>query len=251
MPAVRRDMWPSNRADYWRGMAVTEVMEYLEVCNWDKFQHYKRNNPAWVKLYTSLFRNAEWTMLTDAQRGQLVMIWLLASGRGGKFPACQKMVKRLCVMDSEPDLKLMIELGFVKGSISTLEDDYTNSTPETETETENKKTCVKSGDLPPHPKIASRFEEFWMCWPNKRRKKQAKEIWRRKKLDGIADKLILDVTTRVKRDTQWLEGYIPNCTTYLNGDLWEDEMTDGKPSAPRHASHKQWEPPEWLHKKHH
>jgi hypothetical protein len=154
-------------------------------------------------------------------------------------------------MDDLPDLNLFITLGFVKGDIEPIEKVYKNSMPETETERENKNTRVKPNGSTRSPKIVSRFEEFWQCWPKKRKKKEAKGVWQSRGLDKIADRLIADVTTRVKRDKQWLDGFVPNCTTYLRGELWEDELTDGKQSAPKHASHKIWEAPEWIGKDHH
>jgi hypothetical protein len=226
-------------------------MEYLSISNWDKFQHYKKENPTWIKLYINLFRDANWAILTDAQRGQMVMIWMLASAKQGQIPVCPKMVKRLCIMDSEPDLKLFIELGFIEGSIETIEEVYTNSIPETETETENKNTRCKSGDSHRPLKSATRFEEFWKAWPKKRLKKDSLKVWKSRSLDDKADMIIADVCKRVKRDKQWLDGFVPNPTTYLRGDRWEDEMTDGKRSAQLHASHQPWEPPEWLNKNHH
>jgi len=76
-------------------------------------------------------------------------------------------------------------------------------------------------------KTASRFDEFWICYPKKSGKKKTLEIWKRRKLDSMADKLILDVKTRIISDRKWIDGFIPNPTTYLNGDRWEDEMESG------------------------
>ena len=58
-------------------------------------------------------RDPEWVSLTDAQRGQLVAIWLLAADRNGVIPASPQVIQKLCFMDSIPDLKLFIELDFI------------------------------------------------------------------------------------------------------------------------------------------
>jgi hypothetical protein len=208
-------------------------MQYFRVKNWDKFQHYKKDNPTWIKLYVNLFRDADWAILTDSQRGQMVMIWMLASAKQGQIPACPKMVKRLCIMDSEPDLKLFIELGFIEGSIEALEEVYTSYRPETEKRREENKTpCTKTKVLAP----PSRFNEFWTNWPRKRNKKQALAIWKRKNLDQFADLLITDVQNRIAQDSQWQRGFIPHCSTYLNGHRWEDEYgsaQDSQTTQPR------------------
>ena len=68
------------------------------------------------------------------------------------------------------------------------------------------------------------FALFWQVYPVKRNKAKAKSIWQRKKLDSIADHLVADVQNRIANDSQWLKGYIPHATTYLNGERWEDEL---------------------------
>jgi hypothetical protein len=70
--------------------------------------------------------------------------------------------------------------------------------------------------------VTANFELFWSAYPKKRKKKSALEIWRRKKPD--APTLIADIENRLANDGQWLEGFIPDPTTYLNGERWEDEL---------------------------
>jgi hypothetical protein len=82
------------------------------------------------------------------------------------------------------------------------------------------------------PVLTARFEEFWKGYPKKRQKKTAKEIWRRKRLDKHADKLIKDVENRIRADKQWKDGFAPNPTTYLNQERWEDELAPEAMSVP-------------------
>ena len=73
------------------------------------------------------------------------------------------------------------------------------------------------------------FERFWQYWPDKRNKKKAKQIFIRKKFEKEdVDELIKDVTVRIQKDSQWRSGYIPHCSTYLNGERWEDEIKTGE-----------------------
>lgn len=51
--------------------------------------------------------------LTDAQRGQLVTIWMLAADRDGKIPNDPSLVQRLCQMETAPDLELFVKEGFL------------------------------------------------------------------------------------------------------------------------------------------
>ena len=73
------------------------------------------------------------------------------------------------------------------------------------------------------------FDEFWAVYPKKRKKKTALDIWRRKKPD--ASVLIADVRARLAGDKQWLKGFVPDPTTYLNGERWNDDMGESA-SAP-------------------
>lgn len=68
------------------------------------------------------------------------------------------------------------------------------------------------------------FDDWWSVYPKKVEKKKALEIWKRRKLDSISQVLVNDVAMRMVNDRQWKQGYIPNPTTYLNGDRWEDEI---------------------------
>lgn len=70
----------------------------------------------------------------------------------------------------------------------------------------------------------SKFNAFWSLYPKKCGKKSCAAIWKRRKLDNLADLIIADVTRKRIDDVQWSKGYIPNPQTYLNGDRWEDEV---------------------------
>jgi hypothetical protein len=90
-------------------------MSKLQIHNWDKWQSYRsdRGQPPWIKIHRECMRHVEWVGLTDAQRGQLVGIWLLAADHNGVIPASPSIIKKLCHMDTEPDLNLFISQGFI------------------------------------------------------------------------------------------------------------------------------------------
>lgn len=68
------------------------------------------------------------------------------------------------------------------------------------------------------------FDLFWETYPRKVKKREARDLWTRKKLDGKADLLITDVKTRLQKDDAWLNGFVPHPTTYLRGERWTDEI---------------------------
>lgn len=77
-----------------------------------------------------------------------------------------------------------------------------------------------------HGQQADRFMEFWRAYPRKVKKKQASVKWKAKKLDAIADRILEDIAIRGKEDGRWLGGYIPDPTTYLTGERWNDEISE-------------------------
>jgi len=89
--------------------------KYIKIKNWIRWQSYRkdRGQPPWIKLHRCLFRNYEWCTLSDAEKGQLVMIWMLAADNDGKIPTEPQKVKLLCGMDSLPDFNMFGDKGFL------------------------------------------------------------------------------------------------------------------------------------------
>lgn len=77
------------------------------------------------------------------------------------------------------------------------------------------------------------FDEFWTVYPKKIGKKYAEQIWKRKKLNSVSDKIIDDVRQKASQDTQWQDGFIPNASTYLNQERWNDEIIRNRPGNPQ------------------
>ena len=75
--------------------------QYLKIRNWERWQSYRadRGQPPWIKLHRNIMRNPDWVGLTDAQRGQLVAIWLLAADRDGVILASPQMLKKLSLSE--------------------------------------------------------------------------------------------------------------------------------------------------------
>lgn len=72
-----------------------------------------------------------------------------------------------------------------------------------------------------------RFAEFWDQYPNgyRKAKKTCTDIWKRKKLDGKINAILADLHTRKSQDDKWLNGFVPNPSTYLNQERWLDDIT--------------------------
>lgn len=92
--------------------------------------------------------------------------------------------------------------------------------------------------------IYGHFDRFWECYPRKVAKIKVKQIWG--KLNPsveLIDQIIAAVETQ-KESAQWQKDggqYIPNPTTWLNQQRWEDQVSQsGKSSAPILYSEEWW-----------
>lgn len=97
-------------------------MEYIAIRNWERWQSYRkdRGQPPWIKIHRRVMRNPEWVSLSDAERGQLVAIWLLAADHDGVIPASPEVVQKLCFMSKCPDFNKFSNLGFLASNGSQL-----------------------------------------------------------------------------------------------------------------------------------
>lgn len=218
-------------------------MDYLRIRNWDKYQKTAGDKAPYVTIQTDILLDMEFMGLPDKERLCFLLLLAYAGRASNKIPNDASMLMYLCHFDEVPDLSLMMSRGLLeewdeakhaqmiekneekrayerrrkrqwRQSRDCPDDVPVESRLQTETETETKTT---SSNL-------KRFDEFWAAYPKKVEKKKAKQLWKSRKLDGHADQIIADVTNRTKKDGKWLAGYVPNPTTYIRGDRWEDEM---------------------------
>jgi len=94
----------------------------------------------------------------------------------------------------------------------------THQTPDLEQEQEQEQRSKSLGQQ------AARFDDFWAAYPNRKGKAEALKKWRSQSLDAIADRIIADVKARIACDREWISGYVPHGSTYVNGRGWEDEI---------------------------
>jgi len=125
--------------------------EYLRVKNWEKFQHYKKRNPPWIKLHRSLMTDSDFLSMPEVAQYELIRIWLVASSGQdmassrqvcgqGVVSSRQDCVKRIAGLRRLRYWNLLIQKGFLIPDASiTLAPCKQNATTETETETETEK----------------------------------------------------------------------------------------------------------------
>ncbi len=93
---------------------------WLRVHDWKDWQTYRRDRsqPPWIKIHRCLMRDWKWIDLSDAERGQLVAMWLLAADHDGAIPASPRRLMKLCHMEAEPNLSKFIGLGLLDASVT-------------------------------------------------------------------------------------------------------------------------------------
>ncbi len=92
---------------------MTTASRTFAVKNFDRFQHYKDRSPPWIKLYNELFDDYEFSALPDALKGQLILIWLLASRMDNRIPYDAAWVSKRISSTEPVDLDELLARGFI------------------------------------------------------------------------------------------------------------------------------------------
>jgi hypothetical protein len=68
-----------------------------------------------------------------------------------------------------------------------------------------------------------RFDKFWAAYPIKKSIVYARKVWKQiNPDDALLERMLAAIDMARKHDHQWLDGYIPNPSTWLNQGKWED-----------------------------
>lgn len=81
----------------------------MRIKNWEKFQHYAKRRPPWIKLYHDLLDDIDWHKLSGDSAKLLISLWLLASEKDGELPSIDIISFRLR-LGKEIIIKLISEL---------------------------------------------------------------------------------------------------------------------------------------------
>ena len=220
--------------------------KYLRIRNWRKHQKIAGNRAPYVTIQTSILLDMEYMCLPDRERLCFLLLIVFAGTSSNKIPADVCHIQHLCHFDDQPDISLLIKCGFLEDWDKTKHSEMLESNEkklkdqrdrqkkhrdskashknvtalshvETETETETDIDKRKNKTIG-----QNEFDRWWAQYPKKVGKKPALAIWNRIKPD--ADILIADAVNRAENDSQWRDGFIPNPTTYLNQERWNDEL---------------------------
>lgn len=197
--------------------------QMAQVKRWADFQHYKNRCPPWIKLQKSILDDFDFSCLPIASKALAPLIWLLASeSLDGKVCIDHEFLAfrlRFTVKDIKDGLTPLIEKGFLIVDSSVLAKSLQDACLEGEGEGEKRSLEQQAAR-----KTANRFDEFWKSYPVKKGRAKAEAQWKAKGYDAIADTIIEDVKKRCREDRQWLDGYAPHGSTYINSRGWEDDI---------------------------
>jgi hypothetical protein len=88
-------------------------VDYFRVKNWDHYQHYRHRNPPWVKLYTCLLDDYEYTQMPVCTRLLVLEILMLAGKTGNKIPNNPEWLKTHLHLP-EVDLDALFAFGLIE-----------------------------------------------------------------------------------------------------------------------------------------
>ena len=127
----------------------------MKVCNWDKWQSFRKDRgaPPWIKVHRNLLTNEQWVELSDSEKGQLVSIWMLAADKDGIIPDSDKMIQRMAMLESKPNIKKFIDLGFLTTTCQPDDNQENNLCPQLDAPEESRREESRVEEK----KVSSRF----------------------------------------------------------------------------------------------
>ena len=128
-----------------------ELKDYplLRIKNWQKFQHYTKRRPPWIKLHFGTLSSKDWVMSSDSTRLLAVVCMLVASQSetmDGRFEADPEYFQRLARLDTPPDFNPLITLGFLEyaSNCKQVQADATPEQRQSRAETKTEKPRIQS-----------------------------------------------------------------------------------------------------------
>jgi hypothetical protein len=121
-------------------------MKYIRIVNWEKFQHYTKRNPPWIKVYHKLFDKREFICLQDASKLLLIFLWLLRCRLEKDIPYDINYIKSILPLKGKINIEPLVKHGFIEvydDASTRLASCQQNACLETETETETEKENCK------------------------------------------------------------------------------------------------------------
>tara|TARA_R110002111_G_scaffold93554_1_gene145231 strand:- start:39 stop:650 length:612 start_codon:yes stop_codon:yes gene_type:complete len=194
------------------------MKKLFSVRNWETFQHYKDRNPPWIKLHNHLLDDYDFECLPDATKCHLLCIWMLASRTNNEMVYDNSWVKRKIGANSSVDLELLVSVGFIELQGSG-QDASTSLVSEEKRRGETETEEIAIND---------RFDDFWNMYDKKDGAAKCKSKWNKLK-EHEKDSIFRSLPSYVISTPD--KQYRKNPLTWLNGEHWNDDITNIKQTA--------------------
>lgn len=251
-------------------MSDTEVPEifWFEVKNWDRFQHYTKRRPPWIKLYArSLPEDEAFKQYTDSAKALYFYVLTTAAKFDGYLPADPRYLENHLGLNGQQDYFELVNQGALipcdssrdrtdhlfedSQSLEAATAEYRRADqmlesgfagvaappePRTDQPSENgSKPKSKSGKPSTAAKNLNReyqvsFENFWGKYPKEGRvaKAAAGDIWEKTKLSKYQIEIMEGLECWSISEKWAGRGLIENPTTFLNQARWRERPVPAK-----------------------
>ncbi len=205
-------------------------MTHFRIVAWNNYQHYKDRNPPWIKLHRELLTSRMWVSCNDETRALAVACMLLAAATENNIPADTAYLKRVAYLNKKPDLKPLLDIGFIeaiesKDSASKVAQTVRNACSETEAETEAEKKEPLAISSPVVPKYSDDFEQFWRQSTKRGSKVEAFREWKKLGIVPSAiDPIFAGMFAWIQSDQWQDETKQPHICRWLKRRGWEEEV---------------------------
>ena len=82
---------------------------FFRVKNFERFQHYKKRCPPWIKLYYEILDDDAFISLPLEAQLYYLLLLLIAGRRDNVIPLDSKYLKKVMRLEHETDLKQLFE----------------------------------------------------------------------------------------------------------------------------------------------
>lgn len=130
--------------------------------------------------------------------------------------------KETSYQDEKAQLNVREDGAYEMLGIPTVDQRYTNGIPN-----------ITQHNLTEHNKTNNEhFDEFWSLYPKKVEKKKAMAVFIKINPDDDLFSTMIEAIKKQKQSDQWQRGFVPNPTTWLNGERWNDDLPKAKTKKP-------------------
>ncbi len=209
-------------------------MEYFQVVELDKLQSYKDRKPDWIKLYMKFIDDHKYASLPDAQKGQLVSLWLFAARYGKPMPYDATFIASKINATEPVRLSTFLDVRFIE---KTTQNQQVHTLSEVRTLDKKREEEIR------REKNKKDFVLFYNSYPNKKNKTRAYDKFMRLNPDQELFNSLLTAIEAQKawrhakeQAGEWVADW-PNPPTWINQRRWEDELEPVKKNPKETASY--------------